>query len=635
MKEDWDWDREQKKVIQSPVDERILVDAGPGTGKTAVACGRVAWLIDEGGISSVNIWLISFTRTAVQEMRNRIEEYLKNPIDAYSIKIATLDSHAWMIHSGFDSNAKLLGSSYDDNILEITNKIKKDESEEISDYLHKVEHIIIDEGQDIIGIRADLVLEIIGKLSKQCGITIFSDIAQSIYSFSIDEESVGFDGSKSTLLDKIADKFNGNFRTIHLTKLFRAQSDNLKKLCTETRQKVMDQTVDPIKKYSMICQEIRSLADDCNILDAYNDAMNDKNDCFILYRRRVEVLMTASIWGKKAHRIRMSGLPQSISPWVGACLAEHTKKRLSASEFADNWSVFVTGTILERGIDQGIDQELAWNQLVRLAGKTKFEVDMNLLRRRLGQRRPPVDFCTHEVGTRGPIIATIHSSKGREADNVYLMLPPEPKKNKKYPNSNYDEETRVVFVGATRARKWLGVGNGYQDHFGMPLNSSGRIFSISKELYNCARVQIGLDRDITASGIAGRNYYENSDTVRINQERLCELADKITNAEAINDHTCDHVYRLIPEDDEVDIAALSNPELREDLWKIGKKINGRPPEIIKQLRIYGIRTIILPEESQECNGLHEPWTKSGIMLAPVINGYTNIDFPFYKKKAVY
>jgi hypothetical protein len=238
------------------------------------------------------------------------------------------------------------------------------------------------------------------------------------------------------------------------------------------------------------------------------------------------------------------------------------------------------------------------------------------------------------VGTKGPIIATIHSSKGREADSIYLMLPHEPKKIKKNSHSNYDEETRVVFVGATRARKWLGVGNGYQDYLGIPLNSSGRIFSISDELYNYARVQIGLDRDITASGIAGRIYYKNADTVRINQERLCELADEMTNANAINDHTCSHAYRLIPEDDEEDIATLSSRELRYDLWNIGNKIRGRPPENIQELRIYGIRTIILPEESQECNGLHEPWTRSGIMLAPVINGYASTYFPFYKKKAV-
>ena len=39
---------------------------GPGTGKTAVACARVAELIDKG-VNPAGIWLISFTRTAIRQ----------------------------------------------------------------------------------------------------------------------------------------------------------------------------------------------------------------------------------------------------------------------------------------------------------------------------------------------------------------------------------------------------------------------------------------------------------------------------------------------------------------------------------------------------------------------------------------
>ena len=41
----------QKAVITTPSDARVIVEAGPGTGKTAVGCARVAWLVAEGGIS--------------------------------------------------------------------------------------------------------------------------------------------------------------------------------------------------------------------------------------------------------------------------------------------------------------------------------------------------------------------------------------------------------------------------------------------------------------------------------------------------------------------------------------------------------------------------------------------------------
>ena len=105
-----EWDESQWRVVDAPPEERLLVGAGPGTGKTAVACGRVSQLIEQYGLEPSRVWLISFTRTAVQEVRDRIAAYLEDASAAYAVKIATLDSHAWTIHSGFDEEARVLGS---------------------------------------------------------------------------------------------------------------------------------------------------------------------------------------------------------------------------------------------------------------------------------------------------------------------------------------------------------------------------------------------------------------------------------------------------------------------------------------------------------------------------------------------
>ncbi len=57
------------------------------------------------------------------------------------------------------------------------------------------------------------------------------------------------------------------------------------------------------------------------------------------------------------------------------------------------------------------------------------------------------------MATRGPVIGTIHASKGREGDNVFLYLPPIES------GGDNEEEVRVVYVGATRARFQLYVGD--------------------------------------------------------------------------------------------------------------------------------------------------------------------------------
>ncbi len=48
VKHNCKWTEEQSEIISSRPSARLLVEAGPGTGKTAVACARVAALVDQG-----------------------------------------------------------------------------------------------------------------------------------------------------------------------------------------------------------------------------------------------------------------------------------------------------------------------------------------------------------------------------------------------------------------------------------------------------------------------------------------------------------------------------------------------------------------------------------------------------------
>ena len=121
------WDALQQDVIKEPNDTRLLVRAGPGTGKTAVACARVSHLIDKQDLSPDRIWMISFTRTAMREIRERIADQVEDPADAYSVKLATLDSHAWAIQSGFSDEDLTLGS-YNENIQKMREIVRRDEA---------------------------------------------------------------------------------------------------------------------------------------------------------------------------------------------------------------------------------------------------------------------------------------------------------------------------------------------------------------------------------------------------------------------------------------------------------------------------------------------------------------------------
>ena len=249
------WDSLQQAVIEAAPHLRLQVEAGPGTGKTAVACARVAELIDRFDIEPGKIWVISFTRTAVREIRDRIAGYLNDPGAVFSVKIATLDSHAWSLHSGFDEHAQI--NSYEQNIESLLVLLQDRES--LNEYVGAVEHLIVDEAQDVVGIRADLVRELVSRLAPGCGVTVFADEAQAIYGFSDDEDQQHAGQRNATLPEKLRADSALTFEPRQLTAVHRTSSPELLRIFTETRRRVLDASLSPDQKLTSTREEVSAL----------------------------------------------------------------------------------------------------------------------------------------------------------------------------------------------------------------------------------------------------------------------------------------------------------------------------------------------------------------------------------------
>jgi ATP-dependent DNA helicase UvrD/PcrA len=74
-----------------------LVIAGPGTGKTRVLTQRVIGLIREHGIDPQNILAVTFTNKAAQEIRQRLQELLKNKTGESIPTVATFHGLGYSI----------------------------------------------------------------------------------------------------------------------------------------------------------------------------------------------------------------------------------------------------------------------------------------------------------------------------------------------------------------------------------------------------------------------------------------------------------------------------------------------------------------------------------------------------------
>ncbi|NBD14039.1 UvrD-helicase domain-containing protein [Corallococcus silvisoli] len=613
------WDPLQKAVIETRPEARLLVDAGPGTGKTAVACARVARLITQYDIQPTRIWLISFTRTAVREIRDRIAKALGDQEAAYAVRMATMDSHAWAIHSGFDEMAKIAGS-YEKNIEDVLKLFR--ENDQVVEYLESVEHLIVDETQDVVGIRATLLTELVSRLSKSCGVTVFADEAQAIYGFADEDEGESGRDRQPPITEQLR-KGGFGFEDRSLQQVFRTDSPNLLSLFTATRAKVLTPAPNPASKLEDIRKEVEALAHG-EVPRIEEQGLEKAEDVLVLYRRRAEVLMASSFLNAQGvrHRIRMSGMPICIPPWVGACLGEHEGSTLTRTGFLALWKQRVVGTPCET-----LTADEAWEFLYRHAGKRENVVEMQRLRVVLARSQPPADFCSSELGTQGPIVGTIHASKGRESGTVHLMIP----RGSAGKDTDCDAEARVVFVGATRARTRLMVGQSIR-HYSTKLESS-RIYS-HKEGTATAQVEIGCDGDVSAQSAASISLYDTADEVRAVQERLLHLTTFPLKARAFCDREADFTYMLRTEEGGEFLGALTghvNAELFNVAQVICSKSRGRrrPPSEIWHLHVVGVRTAVFPPNSPDAERMHAPWSTSGIVLVPVILGYMKLPFPYY------
>lgn len=612
------WTDEQKRVIEAPAASRLLIDAGPGTGKTATACARIAWLLTKGGLDASEIWLFSFTRTAVHELRSRIASYLPGPDLSAALRIATIDAHAWAIHTGFDGQATLSGS-FDDNIQRVINLIRNHEG--AFNYLESVQHLVIDEAQDVVGPRCELVLEFINALSLSAGVSVFADEAQAIYGFAEDRRESVVDG---TLPEKIREFLGEDFEECVLEQVHRTHDKALLQVFRDGRKVVRNKNLEGNAKLLGVRDLI--LKSNHGLLGPYWEDVKslqaDKSDVLLLFRRRGEALAASGNMGSAPHRLRMSGLPSCVHGWISVMLWDWVKPDLDRDEFERLWSERLGPPLATRAWD-------AWGILVKAFGKSSSRVSITRLVARLASGSPPHELTLPEFGTQGPIFSTIHGSKGREAGEVRLYLG----KSGDGDEEDHNEEARIVFVGATRAKSKLHVGSVQSKSMARRLEPSGRAFTpypFSKGSKSArAAVEVGHVRDIDAVGLVGALLYPTQDAALAAQARVMALKSGMGGAHAHGtDAAHDWRFRLTQEQDKDELCFLS-PSVGYDMFAIAKFVDQlvqlgktRPPRHLGHLRTFGVRTLAVAPGDPIRELLHAPWRDSGLIAAPMVIGFS-------------
>ena len=506
---------------------------------------------------------------------------------------------------------------------------------EIVEFLESLDHVIIDEAQDITSVRARLIGEMLKLLPEHCGVTIFADPAQAIYGWTTDGENIP-EEDRVNLLEILRSDLAHSFTQHELQTIHRTDAPNLIELIEELRLDIyVNQRIDADtfkQRREIIVEKANARLDnfDAKELRQFQNAL-------VLFRRRSEVLMASSFANseKIQHRIRMSGLPTMVHPWLGQLLANYTDNTIDRDAFLTLWTY--QG---RRLLNADFDLDSAWNLIFDL-GRRGSVVSVPEVRKKLARTPPEFRATLPDLGAAGPIISTIHASKGREADEVILRLPPEKKLTKEH--SELDEESRVMFVGASRARRRLYVGSGFLRASFAPSLASGRTFlptmRAGDSTLPSAQVEIGRDGDLDYYSFVSRFHHSQAGARKV-QRQLATLATKAPiPVEAKWDPSNRFRYQLWTKYDGNDVGkpiGYFSETLNKQLFHVRDRISRfpralRPPERLQHLYLIGVSTFAADENDVRLQDVHEPFSSTGIWTIPIIVGFPKINF--HRKKA--
>lgn len=139
---------EQEKVIKASLNNQIIVNAAPGTGKTYTVSKKIEYMVKNKIVSIDEILVICFSRSAVKEIKERLEIPEEQKKD---ITIRTIDSFcSWIIKEIAEEKYKKIfnNTTYDARIEYVLSMLRK--NEELQNSIKNMKHIIIDEVQDIV-----------------------------------------------------------------------------------------------------------------------------------------------------------------------------------------------------------------------------------------------------------------------------------------------------------------------------------------------------------------------------------------------------------------------------------------------------------------------------------------------------
>lgn len=583
----------QDEIIKLDPVERTIVNAGPGTGKTWTLIEKIKYMLTESETDPENILVLCFSRAAVEVVRNRLEHAAKAeelPQNWHEVEVRTFDSFATYLLAWSRENRPdilppcytLESESYDQRIQTATSVIQK-----ITDLLAGYKHIIVDEVQDLVGVRAEMVLSLLKNLPDTCGFTLLGDFCQALYDYLAINDSNVIDSQK--FYHSIFHTYC-NARYFALTHNYR-QGDELGAFTIPYRQSIL--TGDA----STRTKEAKKLNAEL-LTSKVNLQRFSENDAVMLKKAGTLGILT-----------RTNGQALQISSWLRTEGIEHTLQKPAESHALASW-IAKTLTNAETDVIDGTefsdlfsaaypartsDANRYWNALIstQIDGtKRHYEIE-DILRGLLQNPRDPLLYEDPCNDSDDIVVSNIHRAKGREFDTVLIV--------NDVLDAMADDETndllehKVCYVALTRPKKEIEKVVLKPQYIYISHDETRRCFrsgGFGKKKY-LSHFEVGDSSDLSARSFA-RDTMIQKYIQRMPQDSRLKL---LKCSDEIEPYV---IYSIVPEEDEHTVLGYTSAAFSRSMEKSIQRIYSNNstiahkyyPGIFRDIYFDGLNTCI-------------------------------------------
>lgn len=417
----------QRMIIDDDHSKHIVVAAGPGSGKTKVLVHKLASLLLLEDVRSEQLLMLTFSRAAATEFKQRLIELIGEA--AFFVDIKTFHSYA------FDVLGKI------GNIIEsekvVSKAVEMINTDEADPGKITKTVLVIDEAQDMDADNYALV-EALMKINENMRVIAVGDDDQNIYEFRSSDSKymrnliTEYGAKQYELIENYrSDKCIISLANSFVSKMnARMKSKPIIPVNANTGTAI-------ITKYSTPNLAIPTLE---LIKNTYKDG-----SCCVMTVTNDEAMLMTGILNKNGYRAK---LIQSNDEFNLTNLIELRTFLSMLGNSADR--PLISQAVWDETVEQFKRQYQGSECLQECIGLLNAFDEINKYKYYSDLvefiKESKLDDYIHESKDQ-IFVSTVHKSKGREFDSVYMML------------NGYrirsDSERHVVYVGITRARKGL------------------------------------------------------------------------------------------------------------------------------------------------------------------------------------